>query len=60
MEVKKTLNNNVIQLRKKKPKCPNCTKPSKEPFVPFCSKNCANRDLIKWLSDENYINVKTD
>ena len=49
--------NNIIQLNKKKGKCPTCKKLPKEPFSPFCSKKCAELDLLKWLSDEHQINI---
>ena len=55
MEVKKK--NNLVQLRKRKSKCPTCKKNSKEPFSPFCSKKCAELDLMKWLTDEHKINI---
>jgi len=54
MEVVKK--NNVFQLKKKKTKCPYCKKIAKEPYSPFCSKKCAELDLMKWLSDEHQIN----
>ena len=56
MEVEKK--NNLIQLKKIKSKCPTCKKKSKEPFSPFCSKKCADLDLMKWLSDEQKLNIK--
>ena len=52
MEVKRSKKNNIVPL-KKKSKCPTCKKVSKEPFIPFCSKKCANLDLMKWLTDEH-------
>ena len=55
MEVDKK--NNLIHLRKTKSKCPTCKKTSKKPFSPFCSKKCADLDLMKWLSDEYQINL---
>jgi endogenous inhibitor of DNA gyrase (YacG/DUF329 family) len=55
MEVKKE--NNIVQLKRKKGKCPTCKKIPKEPFSPFCSKKCADLDLMKWLTDEHYINI---
>ena len=55
MEVVKK--NNIIQLKKKKSKCPSCKKIPKEPFSPFCSKKCAELDLMKWLSDEHQTNI---
>ena len=50
---------NLIKLKKKKSKCPTCKKISKEPHSPFCSKKCAEIDLMKWLSDENFINLNS-
>ena len=57
MEVNKK--NNLIHLKKSKTKskCPTCKETSKEPFSPFCSKKCADLDLMKWLSDEHQINI---
>ena len=55
MEVDKK--NNIVHLKKKKRKGPTCKKISKEPFSPFCSKKCAELDLMKWLSDEHQINI---
>ena len=55
MEVAKK--NNIIRLKKKKIKCPTCKKNSKELFSPFCSKKCAELDLMKWLTDEHQINL---
>ena len=48
---------NLIKLKKKKSKCPTCKKISKEPHSPFCSKKCAEIDLMKWLSDEQEIKI---
>ena len=56
MEVDKK--ENIINLKKKKNKCPTCKKISKEPFSPFCSKKCAELDLLKWLSDEHQLNLE--
>ncbi len=53
MEVDKK--NKIFQPKKKKSKCPTCKKISKESFSPFCSKKCANLDLMKWLCDEHQI-----
>ena len=55
MEVVKK--NNIIQLKQKKSKCPTCKKIPKEPFSPFCSKKCAELDLMKWLFDEHQTNI---
>lgn len=30
-------------------KCPNCGKLAIEDFRPFCSRRCANVDLVRWL-----------
>ena len=53
MEVDKK--NNIVHLKKRKSKCPTCKKISKESFSPFCSKKCAELDLMKWLTDEHQI-----
>ena len=58
MEIKK-LRGNVLPLTKKI-KCPNCKNVAKEPFVPFCSKKCASIDLMKWLTDEHGLEIKSD
>ena len=55
MEIDKK--SNIVNLKKKKAKCPNCKKISKDPFTPFCSKKCAELDLMKWLTDEHQINL---
>ena len=60
MEMKKKSVNNVLPLRKKKLNCPTCKKSSSYPFTPFCSKKCADIDLMKWLSDEQYVSLKTE
>ena len=59
MEIKKSKKNNIIPL-KKKSKFPTCKKVSKEPFIPFCSKKCASLDLMKWLTDEHGLQIKSD
>ena len=59
MEIKKKLSSKIIKLQKKKNKCPTCKKNSTETFAPFCSKKCSDLDLMKWLSDENYINLNS-
>ena len=59
MEIKKYKKNNIISL-KKKSKCPTCKKVSKVPFIPLCSKKCANLDLMKWLTDEHGLKIKSD
>ena len=55
MEIDKK--SNIVNLKKKKSKCPTCKKISKDPFTPFCSKKCAELDLMKWLTDEQQINL---
>ena len=57
MEMKKSTNYEIIKLNNKKVKCPTCKKKSLVSFMPFCSKKCSDIDLMKWLSDENYINL---
>ena len=47
----------VVNLKQKKIKCPTCKKNAKEAFSPFCSKKCAELDLMKWLTDEYQINL---
>ena len=55
MEIKITPKNKVLKLNKKNLICPTCKEKSKEPYTPFCSKKCSDIDLMKWLSDENYV-----
>lgn len=31
------------------PKCPVCSKPAEAAFRPFCSRTCADVDLLRWL-----------
>jgi len=57
MEINKIYSKKVVKLKSKKVKCPSCKQKSKKPFTPFCSKKCSDLDLMKWLSDENYINL---
>ena len=56
MEIIKDSKKKIVKLQKKKVKCPSCKKNSLEPFTPFCSKKCSDLDLMRWLSDESYIN----
>jgi len=56
MEIRKNNQKKIVKLQKKI-KCLNCQNKSNESFEPFCSKKCSDLDLIKWLSDENYINL---
>jgi len=60
MEIKNKIKNNILPLRKRRLKCPSCKKKSTDPFTPFCSKKCADLDLMKWLSDEQYINLRSE
>lgn len=39
----------VVPLRKMRP-CPICSRPSSRENFPFCSPQCADRDLHQWLS----------
>jgi endogenous inhibitor of DNA gyrase (YacG/DUF329 family) len=34
--------------------CPLCGKPASDEHRPFCSRGCANRDLLAWLG-ESYV-----
>ena len=56
MEVKKN-KNTKSKKHYKIAKCPLCKNKSIIEFSPFCSKKCSDVDLMKWLSDENYINL---
>ena len=58
MEIKK--NKSKILSIKKKAICLNCKKIAKDPFIPFCSKKCASLDLMKWLTDEHGLQIKSD
>lgn len=31
--------------------CPLCRKPATREFAPFCSKQCKDSDLLKWLGE---------
>jgi len=57
MEIKKKYQENIVKFSNKKIKCPNCKKKSAELYTPFCSKKCGDLDLLKWLSDQSYINM---
>ena len=59
MEIKKSLQNKIIKITIKKIKCPHCKRKALDPHTPFCSKKCSDLDLLKWLSDESYINSET-
>ena len=60
MEITPKTLKKVIKFNKRKIRCPVCKKFSDIELAPFCSKKCSDLDLMKWLSDENYINIKTD
>ena len=59
MEIKKQSAKEIENIKTKKIKCPICKKASTEPFIPFCSKKCSDLDLMRWLSDENYIDLNS-
>ena len=59
MEIKKGPIEKIKNIKSKKIKCPICKKESIEPFIPFCSKKCSDIDLMRWLSDENYIDINS-
>lgn len=44
---------NVVPLRprRRKSRCPICSKPSVDDYRPFCSKRCADIDLHRWLGE---------
>jgi endogenous inhibitor of DNA gyrase (YacG/DUF329 family) len=42
------------------PTCPVCGKPRAAAFRPFCSKACADIDLLKWLREDYAIPVEDD
>ena len=56
MEINKDNQKKVVKFINKKIKCPSCKKKSNDFFNPFCSQKCSDIDLMKWLSDESYIN----
>ena len=57
MERDKNNQKKIVVFPRKQSICPNCKKKMIVRFTPFCSKKCSDLDLIKWLSDENYINL---
>ena len=59
MEIKKGPIEKIKNIKNKKIKCPVCKKESIETFIPFCSKKCSDLDLMRWLSDENYIDINS-
>ncbi|MFN3435335.1 MAG: DNA gyrase inhibitor YacG [Sphingomonas sp.] len=40
--------------------CPVCGKPAAPDLLPFCSRGCANRDLLQWLGEGYRLPVKDD
>lgn len=32
-------------------RCPICDAPAAPPHLPFCSRGCKDRDLLRWLGD---------
>lgn len=40
---------------KKEGACPLCASASLAPYVPFCSRRCAQLDLSKWLNEDYVI-----
>ena len=60
MEIKNSNKSKIVKLHRIKTKCPTCNKQSLDTFAPFCSKKCSDIDLMKWLSDENYIKLDSE
>ena len=60
MEIKKKYSDKVVSIKRIKLKCPTCKKKSSDSFSPFCSKKCASLDLMKWLTDEHGLQIKSD
>jgi len=60
MEIENLTKNTIIKLKTKKIKCPTCKAKALDHFHPFCSKKCSDIDLMKWLSNENYINLNLE
>ena len=60
MEIENLTKNKIIKLKTKKIKCPTCKAKALGHFHPFCSKKCSDIDLMKWLSNENYINLNLE
>ncbi|MGD9740811.1 MAG: DNA gyrase inhibitor YacG [Bauldia sp.] len=46
--------------RRKARPCPICGRPSTPALRPFCSAECADRDLHRWLSDKYAIRTIAD
>lgn len=34
-----------------KARCPLCRQPAADPYAPFCSARCRDRDLLNWLGE---------
>ena len=60
MEIINSSSNKIIKLKNRKSRCPTCKKYSLPPLAPFCSKKCSDKDLIKWLLDENSIEFNSN
>ncbi len=48
----------IVPLRRRGKPCPICGQPAQPAFRPFCSKYCANKDLLNWLRGD--YRVETD
>ena len=59
MEIKNNYKK-VIKINKKRAKCPICRKYANITHMPFCSNKCSDIDLMKWLSNENSINIESN
>ena len=47
--VDKPLHLKIVKGHSQKAACPLCEQPAKAPHTPFCSRRCAQLDLVKWL-----------
>ena len=51
----------IIKIKNRKlNKCPTCNNYATETYIPFCSKKCSDIDLMKWLTEEEYIKDNED
>ena len=48
----KPLHLRVVKGHAHKGCCPLCRKPAEAPYIPFCSRRCAQLDLGKWLTGD--------
>ena len=46
----KPLHLRVVKGHAQRAVCPLCRKPAEAPYIPFCSRRCAELDLGKWLT----------